>query len=374
MHERVNEFQRIFFLTVYTLITILGFGVVCAAMAGNTTMNPAYSHYDFGDRKKVIVLASQPLGILHSVLPEVMRRDRILKRILQSNQLELRIFPFFNGPDINHYMRQGNIDMAMAGDFPTLSIASTTNVQVIAFVKRDKASIVSHNKYSTLHELVGKRVASPAGTSSHLGLLVVLEAAGLQETDVKMVPMDISLLTSALVKRDIDAFAGWEPIPTAAISENRELKIISQFLNTDFFYWTGDFARQKPEISLHFLTAYVRAINWLNENDGNLTLGAKWSISGTTSFLGKKSTLSFPQFKRQIRQNLKLIGSGAIPPDEFTKGSYLNRAFNLLKKKNLLPIDSQWKKVENSLKSSLVNEVLTNPRKYKVKEFDYQAE
>lgn len=298
----------------------------------------------------------------------------ILQKALENLQLELRILPFYNGPDINHFMAQGKIDISMAGDFPTLTIASSRDVELVAIVKRDRASIVTHNSYTTLRDLRGKRIGFPAGTSSHLGLLVVLEANGLKESDVKMVPMKIDELTSALVSEDIDAFAAWEPIPASAIAENKNLKRISEFLNTDFIYWTEQFAQEQPEAAKQVLAAYLRALNWLKTNEAHLTQGAKWSIAGTESFLGENSKLSLVQFKQQIRKNLKLIGSATIPMAEFSDNNYFSRAFELLKQKGLMPENSSWKQIQKNLRAELIQDLLRNSKPYNINEFNYRSD
>lgn len=336
--------------------------------------HPDYLSYNFGKRDKVVVLGSQPLGVLHSVLPEVMRRDRILTRALALYDLQLLVLPFYNGPDINHFMAMGKVDIAMAGDFPTLTIASTNDVELVAIVKRDRASIVTRSQYTTLRELKNKRVGFPAGTSSHLGLLVVLEANGLKESDVKMIPMKIDELTSALVNGKIDAFAAWEPIPASAVAKNKNVKRVSEFLNTDFIYWTEQFSIDHPEAARHLLAAYLRALSWLVTNEAHLTQAATWSIASTQKFLKEDADLSLGQFKQQIRKNLKLIGSGAIPLTEFADNSYLSRAFSLLKDKGLMEQGSSWQRVQGSVRPSLIQEILLEPDTYQAHVFDYNVD
>lgn len=361
--------------TFYVLFLIVFFlslqGSALGAPSQEAAVNPAYQSYDFGERSKVIVLGSQPLGVLHSVVPEVMKRDRILENALKSYDLELRVLPFYNGPDINYFMTQGKVDIAMAGDFPTLTMASTNNVELVAIVKRDRASVVTSNRYTTLREFNNKRIGFPAGTSSHLGLLVVLEANGLKESDVKMVPMKIEELSSALVNSRIDAFAAWEPIPATVIAHNKNFKRVSEFLNTDFIYWTEHFAQDHPEAARHLLAAYLRALNWLSSNETHLNQGATWSIAGTNVFLKENVKLSLIQFKQQIRKNLKLIGSGAIPANEFAENSYFARAFVLLKKKGLMSQGSTWQRVENSIRPNLIYEILIDQDTYQTHVFNY---
>ena len=374
MIKNFHVFQLIRCLFIIIAINLYGLSTTGAAQEKDRAINPAYATYDFGDHNKVVVLGSQPLGVLHSVVPEIMKRDQVLVSILKSQGLELRVLPFYNGPDINHFMKEGKIDISMAGDFPTLTMASTTDVEIVAIVKRDRASVVSHTQYTTLMDLKGKRIGFPAGTSSHLGLLVVLEASGLMESDVQMVPMDIDVLTTALVNGKIDAFAGWEPIPASAIASNKNLKRIAQFLNTDFIYWRGTFAKENPKAARHILAAYIRALNWLNSNETNLTQGAQWSIAGTEAFLGQHSKLSLVQFKQQIRKNHNLIGTATDPSTEFADKSYFNRAFSLLQQKGILPKEGKWTLVQQALHPDLIQEILAEPETYKTNVFDYSLD
>lgn len=374
MRQLNTTYRQTFYFLFLTVLFLSSSNAAVGKSSRTTETNPAYLSYDFGERNSVVVLGSQPLGVLHSVVPEIMKRDKILETALRSQNLELRILPFYNGPDINHFMAKGMVDIAMAGDFPTLTMASTSDVELVALVKRDRASVVTHNRYTSLHDLKNKRIGFPAGTSSHLGLLVVLEASGLKESDVKMIPMKIDELTSALVNNKIDAFAAWEPAPTAAIAEHKNLKRISEFLNTDFIYWTGQFAKDHPETARHMLAAYIRALNWLNTSEEHLRQGAKWSIDGTKLFLGEKSKLSQVQFKQQIRKNLKMIGSAAIPITEFAESNYFSRAFILLQKKGLMPQRSRWERVQENIRPNLIHEILGNPRKYQTHVFNYSLD
>lgn len=369
-----NNFRSGRVVTFWTILAFLGslcIGVAAWGAADKPGTNPAYAEYDFGNEQHVVRFGTQPLGVLHAVVPEVMKRDKILASYLESQDMVFSPLPFYNGPDINHFMLQDKLDIAMAGDFPTLTLATQGDIEVVAISKRDKASVVSSDTYTNIVDLKGKRIAYPAGTSSHLGLLVVIEAAGLHESDMQMIDMNIEKLTGALVSGEIDAFAGWEPVPSAALAANKRLKIISQFLNSDFTYWRKGFAEQKPEVARHVLAAYVRAIYWLKANDANLSLGAKWSIAGTEAFLGKQSKLSLAEFKQRIRENLALVGNTSIPFNEFDEGGYLYRAFKLLQKKGKMKKEAQWEQVQNSLRAELVREVLTDLEKYETLTFDY---
>jgi NitT/TauT family transport system substrate-binding protein len=60
-------------------------------------------------------------------------------------------------------------------------------------------------------DLRGKKVGTPANTSSQFYLVKALRRAGLKESDVTVVPMAVTDMAAALRRGDVDAVSGWEP-------------------------------------------------------------------------------------------------------------------------------------------------------------------
>ena len=69
-------------------------------------------------------------------------------------------------------------------------------------------------------DLKGKRIAATRGTDPHIFLIRALAAAGLKEADVKLVPLQHGDGKAALIRGDVDAWAGLDPIMAGAEIEN----------------------------------------------------------------------------------------------------------------------------------------------------------
>ena len=69
---------------------------------------------------------------------------------------------------------------------------------------------------SKLSDLRGKRIGAQLDTSSEYFVQTMLAQAGLTEADVTIVPLMSKQMSAALIARDIDAMAIWEPEPAKA--------------------------------------------------------------------------------------------------------------------------------------------------------------
>jgi sulfonate transport system substrate-binding protein len=90
-------------------------------------------------------------------------------------------------------------------DRPDLRIVMTVAECAYRLVARRAAGIM------TPADLRGKKVGTPANTSSQFYLVKTLRRAGLRESDVTVVPMPVTEMAAALKRGDVDAVSGWEP-------------------------------------------------------------------------------------------------------------------------------------------------------------------
>jgi hypothetical protein len=106
---------------------------------GDLARHPLYSKFDFGKPSQRINFGAQPLSVPIGVIGEVMKRDRVLRNALGEIGFEIRFHPFLKGDDINFFLRQGKIDIALLGDMPTIMTASAYDIvgrgQRVMFVK-----------------------------------------------------------------------------------------------------------------------------------------------------------------------------------------------------------------------------------------------
>jgi sulfonate transport system substrate-binding protein len=90
-------------------------------------------------------------------------------------------------------------------DRPDLRIVMTVAECAYRIVARRASGI------AMLSDLRGKKIGTPANTSSHFYLVKALRSAGLDASAVTVVPMPVADMAAALSHGDVDAVSGWEP-------------------------------------------------------------------------------------------------------------------------------------------------------------------
>jgi ABC-type nitrate/sulfonate/bicarbonate transport system substrate-binding protein len=127
-----------------------------------------------------------------------------------------------NAADVRIDLRSGGIPMLLDGDVdaatnsetqallrsvarPDLRIVMTVSECAYRIVARRSAGI------GRLGDLRGKKIGTPANTSSAYYLAKTLQTVKLAESDVTIVPMAVADMAAAMKRRDVDAVSGWEP-------------------------------------------------------------------------------------------------------------------------------------------------------------------
>jgi len=334
--------------------------------------HPVYSKYEFGKKENVIDFATQPLAVPIGVISEVIKRDQVLKSALRKKGMEIRFHPFLKGPDLNFFFRRGDIEAAIAGDMPVITLAATTDIIVAGLARQGVSSLVAE-KAMLLGDLKGKRIGYPEGSTAHYGLLIALTYAGLKETDVKHVPMENSELSEALESGRIDAFSAFEPVPTASLSKNKEFVVIQKFLNASYFYLGRKFVERHPEEATQVVASFVRALRWMKADERNLVRAAVWTLEAGKGLKGSPPDWSVEQIAAIVRtDSLKLISDPFIPSGDLAQEGRMHKAFDFLKMKGKVPASTPWEKIRASMDQAMMKEVVSHPGKYLLNRFDYR--
>jgi ABC-type taurine transport system substrate-binding protein len=336
--------------------------------------HPVYSGYNFGKEDHVIDFATQPLASTMGVITELMRRDRILGAELKGQGIELRFHPFYKGVDINFFVRRGDIEIATLGDTPAITIASTYDAILAALTKQGYSSLIAR-KEMQITELKGRKIGYPAGSTAHFNLLIALYTAGMKESDVVHVAMEVNELPGAIEKGIIDAFSAWEPIPSAVLAKHREYAVVQKFLNSSYLAFTKSFVINHHGETALLMASYLRALRWMKKDEKNLFMAATWQQNALLKFQKKPSDSTVEQVSEILkREVLQIAEAPYIPLNDFDKNGNIFKAFEFLKSKGMIPQTVDWKKLKANLDRDIMAEVLSKPKKYKLDDFDYNTE
>ena len=318
-----------------------------------------------------VSLATIPFSAPIGVISEVMRRDTILAKTLQAQQKSLVIQPFSKGQDMEPSMKRGDIDIALTGDMPALSMAAESDIIIEGLVKLGSGGIVSRNSYASLSDLRGKRIGVPSGASVYYGLLIALETAGMKEGDVEVVFMEPNELVSALIDKQIDAISIWPPVLDSALQDHPNMVVLQRFMNSSYILLRRSFADQEPEIAASILASYLRALRWMKGDPLHLLLAAGWAKESAENF--QKEPFASLELIRTItkRDILAYAANPSIPRADREEGGQVHTLFTFLQKRGKLPAQASWARIRKSLDSHLLRDILAQPDKHLLNTFDY---
>jgi sulfonate transport system substrate-binding protein len=195
------------------------------------------------------------------------------------------------GPAVNEALANGQLDIALQGDLPSvigranglrtrIVMASNVNTPIYLAVPPDSG-------IRSVRDLRGRTVAWHRGTNLHLVVAKVLAANGLTERDLRVVNMDFAAADAALASRNVEAQFG---PPTVLGLVRRGLARIAYTTKGDdpsfgrhsSILVAEAFERQSPDLLAGVVRTFVRAADWASDEANREALFASWSRSGYT--------------------------------------------------------------------------------------------
>ena len=121
-------------------------------------------------------------------------------------------------------------------------------------------------------DLKGKRIAATRGTDPHIFLIRALADVGLTEKDVTIVLLQHADGKAALLRKDVDAWAGLDPLMASAeVEDGAKLFFRKREANTwGVLNVREAFAAEQPGIVKRVLAAYEQARQWSLANPGEV--------------------------------------------------------------------------------------------------------
>ncbi len=276
---------------------------------------------------------------------------------------------FQRGADIVPLMLDERLEAGLLGDMPTLMVASTGMVSIVGLVKQTATAIVMKGD-AQVRDLAGLRVGYVEASSAHHTLLQGLSSAGLDEKSVQLRPLRINEMPDALERREIDAFAGWEPAPSLALARSNANRVVFRGRSSDYFVLGKRFIEKSPDAAHTVIAGFFRAIDWMRRSRANLEQAAAWVKTDGAGFSGKPMPLGIAQIAAITRREILDIPSApALPAGAGTQ--LLRSEFEFLQRLGKLPAKGTWKQVEGAFAFGGLARVQSEARKYRLASFDY---
>jgi sulfonate transport system substrate-binding protein len=209
---------------------------------------------------------------------------------------------------------------------PIKSIYVYSRPEWTALVTRPETGITK------VADLKGKRVAATRGTDPHIFLVRALQEAGLTEKDITLVILQHGDGKLALLRGDVDAWAGLDPLMASAEVENgAKLFYRKKEANTwGVLNVREAFAAENPEIVKRVLATYEKARAWALANPQELqkllVAATKLPDAVIAKQLGERTELTHSKIGQEQKDSILAAGlalqqAGVIKPDVDVKAT-----------------------------------------------------
>jgi len=195
----------------------------------------------------------------------VLKEKGLLEKEFDKDGIGIRWVQTLGSNKALEYLSAGSIDFgstagaaALIGKIngnPIKSIYVYSRPEWTALVTRKDTSI------TTVADLRGKRVAVTRGTDPHIFLVRALQTVGLTERDISEVLLQHPDGKIALIRGDVDAWAGLDPMMAQAeVEDGARLFYRNKAANTwGILNASEDFLKQYPDLTRRVIAVYEEA-------------------------------------------------------------------------------------------------------------------
>jgi sulfonate transport system substrate-binding protein len=227
------------------VIAALGFGVTSAQATDLSEIRIDWATYN-------------PVGLL-------LKKDGLLEKEFAKDNISIRWVQSAGSNKALEFLNAGSIDFgSTAGAAALIARVNGNPVKSIyVFSRPEWTALVTRadSPISTVQDLKGKTIAVTRGTDPHIFLVRALADAGLKQSDVKLVLLQHADGKLALLRGDVDAWAGLDPLMAAAEVEDKAKLFYRKPENNTWgvLNTTETFASEHPEIVKRVIAVYEQA-------------------------------------------------------------------------------------------------------------------
>ncbi|MQB40670.1 aliphatic sulfonate ABC transporter substrate-binding protein [Rhizobium sp. ICMP 5592] len=227
------------------VVTTLGFGMASAQAADLSEIRIDWATYN-------------PVGLL-------LKKEGLLEKEFAKDNISIRWVQSAGSNKALEFLNAGSIDFGSTAGAAALIARVNGNPikSIYVFSRPEWTALVTRadSPISAVQDLKGKTIAVTRGTDPHIFLVRALADAGLKQTDVKLVLLQHADGKLALLRGDVDAWAGLDPLMAAAEVEDKAKLFYRKPENNTWgvLNTTETFATQHPDIAKRVIAVYEQA-------------------------------------------------------------------------------------------------------------------
>jgi sulfonate transport system substrate-binding protein len=202
----------------------------------------------------------------------ILKQDGLLEKEFAKDGVKITWVQSAGSNKALEFLNAGSIDFgSTAGSAALLARINGNPIKAVyVYSQPEWTALVTtkDSKIASVADLRGKRVAVTRGTDPHIFLVRALLGAGLSEKDITPVLLQHADGKTALIRGDVDAWAGLDPIlAQAEIEDGAKLFYRNKAANTwGILNVREDFLKEHPDAARRVLAVYEDARKLALEN------------------------------------------------------------------------------------------------------------
>ena len=294
-------------------------GLVAAALGGALGVSSAAAQV----KEVTLDFATyNPVGL-------ILKEKGFLEEDLKKDGIAVRWVQTLGSNKALEFLNAGSIDFGSTAGAAALigKINGNPIKSIYVYSRPEWATLVTtkDSPIKTVADLKDKRIAVTRGTDPHIFLIRALADAGLSDKDVELVLLQHPDGKAALVRGDVDAWAGLDPLTAAAEVENSAVLF---FRKPDYNSWgvlnvREQFAKDNPQIVERVLAAYEKARKYSVEHPDELKAALVKTAKLPDEVIARqieRTDISYSKIGQEQKDTIVAAGlalqkAGVIKPD-----------------------------------------------------------
>ena len=182
---------------------------------------------------------------------------------------------FDSGADVIEALTYCDLDISSLGSAPTtIGVARGAPFMVVAVEMdlADNEALIARPGITVVHDLIGKNIATPFGSTSHYALMRVLKVNNISPRQLTLVDMGSMEAAGAFKDGVIDGAWIWDPAYMAMIEAGGHIVMSSGDVGKmGYPTWNNivvrkEFAETYPDVLVTWLSAFLKTVDFYHKN------------------------------------------------------------------------------------------------------------
>ncbi len=248
----------------------------------------------------------------------VLKEKGLLEKEFAKDGITIRWVQTLGSNKALEFLNAGSIDFgSTAGSAALLAKINGNPIKAIyVYSQPEWTALVTtkNSKIAKIEDLKGKRVAVTRGTDPHIFLVRALQSVGLTEKDITPVLLQHPDGKTALIRGDVDAWAGLDPMMAQAeIDDGAKLFYRNKAANTwGILNVREEFLKEQPELTKRVLAVYEEARKYslanYDEEKHAFQAATKLSDAIADKQLKERTTITYNKIGAEQRDSILQAG------------------------------------------------------------------